>query len=457
MELVQSRVELPAKCDLRIKAKREVGPLVFDSVPGDKSISQRAIVLNAIAEGRGTVQGVLHSRDTQSCIAILRQLGVTFAWNGTDLSVYGRGLRGLQVPEGRLEVGNTATSARLMLSILAGQPFAAELGGNALLSARPMDWVVQPLTDMGAVIEYLGAKGCLPLRIQGASPLSPIDMEATVFSAQEKSALLFAGLYAEGITRYRQSCQSRDHTERLMRYFGIDIHSDGDVTSLKGGSAFFAKDVFVPGDLSSAAFLLAAYAIRRREHNGSLSIKRVGVNPTRMGFIHLLREMGLHLTLQKEGELMSGEPIADLYCTPAARLSPVLAEGNELIQSLIDEVPLLAAVSAFAEGNTVIRNCRELKDKDTNRIQTTAGVLNVFGVETSCNEDEIVIHGGRRPSPAIVDSCGDHRIAMTAAVLASSMDEPSIIRNCGCIDVSYPGFVEDLSQFADIDILRSEG
>ncbi|MNC26271.1 3-phosphoshikimate 1-carboxyvinyltransferase [compost metagenome] len=212
----------------------------------------------------------------------------------------------------------------------------------------------------------------------------------------------------------------------------------------------------VPGDLSSAAFLLAAYAIRGREHKGSLLIKRVGVNPTRSGFLRLLAEMGLHLTLHKEEDLLSGEPIADLCCTPGTRLSPVVAEGNGLIQSLIDEVPLLAAVSAFAEGDTVIRNCRELRDKDTNRIQTTAGVLKAFGVETSCSEDEIVIHGGRPPSPAVVDSCGDHRIAMTAAVLASSMDEPSIIRNCGCINVSYPGFVEDLSQFAHIDILRVE-
>ncbi|WP_081758976.1 3-phosphoshikimate 1-carboxyvinyltransferase [Paenibacillus graminis] len=456
MALVRNRVGLPAKCDLQIKAKREVCSFEFHSVPGDKSISQRAIVLNAIAEGKGTVYNVLRSRDIESCIAILRQLGVTIAWNGDDLSVHGKGLRGLQAPAGRLEVGNTATSARLILSVLAGQSFAAELGGNALLSARPMDWVVQPLTDMGAVIEYLGTKGCLPLRIQGASPLSPIEMEATVFSAQEKSALLFAGLYAEGITCYRQRCQSRDHTERLMHYFGIDIQSDNDVTFLKGGKAFSAKDVMVPGDLSSAAFLLAAYAIRRAERKGSLLIKGVGVNPTRSGFTGLLAEMGLHLTLQAEAELISGEPIADIYCTPGTRLSSVLAEGNGRIQSLIDEVPLLAAVSAFAEGDTVIRDCGELRDKDTNRIQTTAGVLRAFGVETSCSEDEMVIHGGRRLSPAIVDSCGDHRIAMTAAVLASSLDEPSIIRNCGCINVSYPGFVEDLSQFADIDVLYAE-
>ncbi|MEK3698125.1 3-phosphoshikimate 1-carboxyvinyltransferase [Paenibacillus sp. FSL R10-2199] len=456
MELVRSRAGLPAKCDLRIKAKRELCSFKFDSVPGDKSISQRAIVLNAIAEGQGTVYNVLRSRDIESCIAILRQLGVTFAWNGDDLSVNGRGLRGLQAPAGRLEVGNTATSARLMLSVLAGQSFAAELGGNPLLSARPMDWVVQPLTDMGAVIEYLGVKGCLPLRIQGASPLSPIEMEATVFSAQEKSALLFAGLYADGITCYRQNCQSRDHTERLMQYFGIDIRSDHDVTFLKGGSAFSARDVMVPGDLSSAAFLLAAYAIRGMGRKGSLLIKRVGVNPTRSGFIRLLTEMGLPLTLQAEEELISGEPIADIYCTPGTRLSPVCAEGNGRIQSLIDEVPLLAAVSVFAEGDSVIRNCRELRDKDTNRIQTTAGVLRAFGVETTCSEDEMVIHGGQRLSPAIVDSCGDHRIAMTAAVLASSLEEPSIIRNCGCINISYPGFVEDLSQFAHIDILRPD-
>lgn len=453
MELVKSTPQLPIKFDLRIKAISEKRSFLFASVPGDKSISQRAIVLNAIAEGRGVVHNVLRSRDIESCISILGKLGVTFAWKGNNLEVFGRGLRALTPPDGRLEIGNTATSARLIMSVLAGHPYAVELAGNRLLSARPMEWVAKPLMERGASITYLNTEGHLPLIIEGKMPLEPINIEATVTSAQEKSAFLFAGLYAEGTSRYRQICQSRDHTERMMKYFRINIDTVDNVTSIQGVSGFAAKDVIVPGDMSSAAFLLAAYAIRSIGRKGEFCIKGVGVNPTRVGFVDSLRTMGLNLTLCDERTLISGEPIADLYCTPGIPRLPVFVEGNERVQSLIDEVPLLAVVSAFTEGNSVIKNCRELKDKDTNRIEMTARVLAAFGLEISYTEDEIVIYGGSHPSPTNVDSCGDHRIAMTAAVLASSLDEPSIIRNCGCIAVSYPGFLEDLSLFADIEVL----
>ncbi|WP_081389986.1 3-phosphoshikimate 1-carboxyvinyltransferase [Paenibacillus odorifer] len=454
MELVRNKTELPTKFDLRVSAKLDEHSFKYASVPGDKSISQRAIMMNAIAEGKGVIHNVLRSRDIESCIAILRQLGVTFAWNGNALTVYGLGLQSLRIPDARLEIGNTATSARLIMSVLAGHPFAVELAGNRLLTTRPMDWVAQPLIEMGASITYLESEGYLPLVINGRFPLSPINIEATVASAQEKSAFLFAGLYADGTSSYRQMCQSRDHTERLMKYFGIDIEIQNNVTSIRGGYNFAAKDVIVPGDLSSAAFLLAAFTIRSMDRKKELWIRDVGVNPTRFGFVSVLREMGLDLKLHRERQLISGEPIADLYCTTGKTLTSVHVEGNEKVQSLIDEVPLLAVVSAFAEGTTVIRNCRELKDKDTNRLETTAKLLAAFGLETSYDEDELIIFGGRSPSPAVVDSYGDHRIAMTAAVLASSMEKPSIIRNCGCIAVSYPEFLNDLSQFAEIEILQ---
>lgn len=454
MELVRNKTELPTKFDLRIRSKLNVHSVKYASVPGDKSISQRAIIMNAIAEGKGIIHNVLRSRDIDSCIAILRQLGVTFAWNGNSLTVYGKGLQSLRIPDTRLEIGNTATSARLIMSVLAGHPFAAQLAGNRLLSTRPMDWVTQALTQMGASITYLHNEGYLPLVINGKFPLSPIDIEATVLSAQEKSAFLFAGLYADGTSSYHQICQSRDHTERLMKYFGIHIEVQDYVTSIQGGNSFAAKDVVVPGDMSSAAFLLAAYTIRRMDHGQELWIKDVGVNPTRLGFVNVLREMGMDVKQQRERQLISGEPIADLHCTSGQGLTSVLVEGNEKVQSLIDEVPLLAVVAAFAEGTTTIKNCSELKDKDTNRLETTARLLAAFGIETSYDEDKIIIFGGGKPAPAVVDSYGDHRIAMTAAVLASSMETPSIIRNCDCIAISYPEFLDDLSQFAEIEILQ---
>ncbi|OXM15896.1 3-phosphoshikimate 1-carboxyvinyltransferase [Paenibacillus herberti] len=453
MESVQSKASQSVTFDISVRSKPGGQSFLFDSVPGDKSVSQRGIILNAIGEGRGVVHNVLRSRDIESCVAILGQLGVECIWDGDDLAVSGRGLRGLKPPEFELDIGNTATSARLLLSVLAGHPFRVELAGNRLLSTRPMEWVVDPLIRMGARIDYLGNPGRLPLTIEGRAPLLPLDVEATVASAQEKSAMLFAALYAEGTSHYRQLCQSRDHTERLLRYFGIAIKTEENVTSIQGTSSFACLDVWVPGDISSAAFMLAAYVIRNDEQRGELAIRNVGVNPTRLGFFRALRAMGLELELSGEHDLPSGEPQADLHCSPRSSLKSVLVEGDEEVQSLIDEIPLLAAICALAEGTSVIRNCRELKDKDTNRIETTARMLAAFGIQVDYNEDEMVIHGEQRPSAAVVDSCGDHRIAMTAAVLASSLDEPSIIKNCGCIAVSYPNFLADLAQFAEIELL----
>ncbi|WP_019637531.1 3-phosphoshikimate 1-carboxyvinyltransferase [Paenibacillus fonticola] len=440
--------------DIRIKSNLARQDLIFSTVPGDKSISQRAVILNAIANGTGVVRNVLKSDDIENCIRSLQLLGVQCTWDRDDLFIEGVGLSGLKQPQCRLEIGNTATSARLLLSILGGSPFNTELSGNPLLSKRPMDWVGRPLIEMGAKINYMERTGCLPLEVTGAYPLNPIHVDATVASAQEKSAILFAGLFSNGTTSYKQLCQSRDHTERLMQYFGIDIDAKEQITTITGGKAFDCKEVIVPGDMSSAAFLLSAYAIRRKEHKGHLLIKDIGVNPTRLGFVNELQKRGMNISLEKQRMLVSNEPVADLFCTPGRTLSTGHVEGVEFVQSLIDEVPLLAAISAFTDGISVIKDCSELQDKDTNRLETTAMVLSRFGIEVTCDSNEIMVVGGKPLTPAIVDSCGDHRIAMMAAVVASSMEEPSIVRNCGCISVSYPTFLEDLSRFADIEVLN---
>ncbi len=445
----------PRNFDIRVKSNRKRQDFVFAKLPGDKSISQRAVVLNAIAEGRGVVRNILRSADTWSCIRALRLLGVKLVWDGEDLWIDGVGLTGLRPPGGKLDIGNTATSARLLMSLLAGSAFSAELSGNRLLTKRPMDWVVKPLMEMGAKIKYLEREGALPIKITGTYPLRAIEVDATVPSAQEKSAVLFAGLFADGTTQYRQQCQSRDHTERLMRYFGIDIVTAGQVTSITGGRPFAGKEVQVPGDISSAAYLLTAYAIRRNEEKGDLKINDVGVNPTRLGYVNVLKERGVHVTLENCRMLASNEPVADICCRPGPLPAAGQTEGVELIQSLIDEVPLLAAISAFASGVSIIKDCGDLKDKDTNRLETTAKALVQFGVDAASDRDQIKVvgAGGGPLQPAVVDSCGDHRIAMMAAVLASSLEAPSVIRNCGCISVSYPSFLKDLSRFADIEIL----
>ncbi|MGF7046005.1 3-phosphoshikimate 1-carboxyvinyltransferase [Paenibacillus sp. DS2015] len=453
MALVRRTTELQTSFDIQVKSNKSKQHIVFNSVSSDKSISQRAIILNSIANGRGTVRNVLRSRDIESCISILDKLGVKFAWDDNDLIIQGVGLRGLKPSIERLDIGNTATSARLIMSVLASYPFKVKLSGNSMLSTRPMDWVVEPLKEMGANITHLGTEGCLPLEMIGAFPLKPIHVEATVASAQEKSAILFAGLSTKGMTQYKQMCQSRDHTERLMEYFGVNIVSHDNITTIVGGNEFNSKEVVVPGDISSAAFLLAAYTIRSNELEGNLLIKGVGVNPTRIGFVTALQQMGLNISFSERRMLISNEPIADISCIPANALIPSYVDGVEFVQSLIDEVPLLAAVSAFADGVSIIRDCSELKDKDTNRIITTAKVLTQFGIDVTYDSDEIRINGGKTLVPAVVDSYGDHRMAMMAIVLASSMNEPSIIRNCDCISVSYPDFLQDMAQFADIEVL----
>ncbi|MFD2670951.1 3-phosphoshikimate 1-carboxyvinyltransferase [Marinicrinis sediminis] len=443
---------LPEQFDLAIRRKPLMSQTVFEQISTDKSISQRAIVWSALTEGTSRICGVLQSDDIFHCIEALKQLGVHIEWDQADVIVKGVGLTGLKQPRSDLYIGNSATATRLIMSLIAGSSLDVVIRGNALLSRRPMDWVVEPLRQMGAAITYLGEEGFLPVRVQGAFPLKPIHWNATVASAQQKSAVLTAALFANGVTAFRQQCQSRNHTELMLQDMGAHVKMVSEqVTELQGCMPLKAQDRHVPGDISSAAFLMAAYLLRGEEMP-PLVLKKVGVNPTRTGFVQVLQAMGADISYSEE-TLWGSEPVADLHIQPARHLQPVRIEGMAFVQSLIDEIPLLAAISTVIHGDTTIIDCMELKDKDTNRIDTTADVLRRFGAELRTCSKGMIIIGGKSLQACHTHSHGDHRIAMTAAILASSLPEASVIEDAACLKVSYPTFLEDLAHFADIRII----
>lgn len=443
---------LPNRFDIEVKTKEEIDELFFQSIPGDKSISQRAIILNALAKGRGKVKGVLQSDDIYNCVNALDQLGVGFEWQNDDLVVEGVGLTGFTPSKKELYMGNTATSSRIIMSILAGSPFKSEIAGNMTLSKRPMWWVTSHLMKMGAKINFKEKYNCLPLIIEGKYPLNPVSVSATVASAQEKSVVLFAGMFADGTTEYEQLCQSRDHTERMMKYFGLPVEIRGNMSKIRGMHYYNAKDIEVPRDISSAAYMITAYLIRKDKMKSKMTLKGIGINHTRTGYMDVLKKMGAVIEYENIREA-SDEPMADIVCTHRDILVGIEVEGMELVQSLIDETVLLAVAAVCADGTTILRDCEELRDKDTNRIETTAQVLRKFGANIQTSPSQITIHGENILHPARVKSYGDHRIAMAAAVLGSSFTEYSYIENCECISISYPTFLEDLSQFAHIRVI----
>lgn len=442
---------LPKNYDLLVKKKISPEHLIFQAISGDKSISLRALIFNALGYGTSIIQGILQSEDILSCINALNRLGVVTKWQGKSLKVSGVGLHGLTDPGGPLDIDNSATSVRLLMAILASQSFETIMRGNKLLSNRPMSWVALPLINMGATIQYLEKSGCLPISIKGQFPLHPINVNATVSSAQEKSTILVAGMFAYGQTSYIQRCQSRDHTERIMQFLGIPITTQGSMTSVNGLAYYSAKNFRVPGDISSAAFLIAA-VLMRAEKAHSVTIKNIGVNPTRTGFLKVLQQMGVTIQL-KDLQIVSGEDVADITCVYDSPLRKVMISDETFVQSLIDEIPILAALACFANGISVISNCSELKDKDTNRITTTATMLRQFGAKVETSDDSITIYGNHQLHSAVVDSIFDHRIAMTASILASTLEEYSQIENCGCIAISYPTFIDDLAFIADIKVI----
>ncbi len=404
-------------------------------VPGDKSISHRSIMLGALAEGTTEVEGFLEGEDNLSTLRAFRDLGV--AIEGPDAGrvvIHGVGLHGLKPPPGPLDLGNAGTSMRLLAGLMSGQAFDVQLGGDESLSRRPMRRVTEPLASMGAQIETT-AEGTPPLRVRGGQALHGIDYDMPVASAQVKSCLLLAGLYAQGRTCVREPAPTRDHTERMLEGFGYPVQRDGQRVCVQGGGRLTATRIDVPADISSAAFFLVGASIAP---GAELVLEHVGVNPTRVGVINILRLMGADLQVTNE-RVVGGEPVADIAVRSALLRGIRIPEDQ--VPLAIDEFPALFVAAACAEGETVLTGARELRVKESDRIQAMADGLSVLGIEASPTEDGIVIRGGSLGG-GVVDSHGDHRIAMAFAMAALRAGGPVEILDCANVATSFPGFIE---------------
>jgi 3-phosphoshikimate 1-carboxyvinyltransferase len=404
-------------------------------VPGDKSISHRSVILAAISSGPCVVRGFLPGEDCISTMEAFRCLGVDIERpNPTTLIIHGKGGR-LLPPERDIDCGNSGTTMRLLSGILAAQPFTCRLFGDESLSKRPMGRIIDPLEKMGARIAAEGAQGRPPLRVEGA-PLRAIDHVSLVASAQVKSAVLLAGLFADGTTSVTEPHLSRDHTERMLEYFGVPIRRDGLKVSVDGGGRPKPRDFRVPGDVSSAAFWLVAAAAAPGAH---LRVNKVGLNPSRTGILGVLARMGAKIREFEESNL--GEPVGSIDVV-GTRLKATRIHGKE-IPNVIDEIPILAVAAALAEGTTVISDAAELRVKETDRLAAVASHLKAMGVEVVEKPDGLEIMGGALRG-ATLDSRGDHRIAMAFAIAGLFAEGQTVITGTDCVNTSYPGFYDML-------------
>jgi 3-phosphoshikimate 1-carboxyvinyltransferase len=407
------------------------------TVPGDKSISHRSVMFGAIAEGTTTVEGFLLGEDCLSTIDCFRKLGVKIAVDGTNVTVESPGINGWQEPTEVLYTGNSGTTTRLMLGILAGTKLHTIMTGDASIGKRPMRRVVDPLRTMNADIRGRADGQYTPLAIQGTK-LAAIDYTMPVASAQVKSAILLAGLQAEGTTIVREQEVSRDHTERMLRQFGANISVEDGVVSLQGGQTLKATHVSVPGDISSAAFFLVAGAIAA---NSRIELKNVGINETRDGVIRVLQQMGATLHVETEG-IQQAEPTATLIVETSSLQATTIA--GDLIPTLIDEIPILALLATQASGTTIIKDAEELKVKETNRIDAVVNELKKLGANIEATDDGMIIHGPTPLHGAALTTYGDHRIGMMGAIASLITDGEVTLDDAECIAVSYPIFFEHI-------------
>ncbi len=404
-------------------------------VPGDKSISHRAVMLGSLADGVTEIHGFLEGDDPMATLQAFRAMGVRI--EGPErghVVVHGVGLHGLKQPPRPLYLGNSGTSMRLLSGLLAAQPFDITLTGDESLSGRPMRRVTEPLAAMGARIGT-SEEGTPPLKISGGQQLQGIDYEMPVASAQVKSCLLLAGLYATGRTCVVEPGPSRDHTERMLQGFGYAVERDGNKVCVQGGGALQAMRIEVPGDISSAAFFMVGAAI---SEDSDVLLKNVGINPTRIGVINILRQMGADITLENENEA-GAEPVADIRVR-GSRLQGITIPEQQ-VPLAIDEFPALFVAAACAEGETVLTGARELRVKESDRIQVMADGLLKLGIDARPTEDGIVIQGGRIGG-GTVDSHGDHRIAMAFAMAGLRASSPVVINDCANVKTSFPDFIE---------------
>lgn len=410
-------------------------------VPGDKSISHRAVILGALSNRVCTVENFLEAEDCLCTVEAFRQMGISIDRQERRLQIRGAGLEGLKAPKRPIECGNSGTTTRLLMGVLTGQPFEVRLQGDASLSRRPMDRVIEPLSKMGAFfLDIHESPMHLPMRMVGTRNVKPLQWKSPVASAQVKSAILLAGLYASGPTAVSEPSLSRDHTERMLKASGVSIEREGTRVVVHGTATVRAHAFKVPGDLSSAAFLLAAGLLCG---TGDVLIRGVGVNPTRTGFMDIVKTMGGICRLQSATE-WSGEPVADISVKKSALTGTALS--GELIPRAIDEIPILAVLATQARGQTVISDAQELRVKESDRLKAVAQELTKMGARILEKPDGLIIEGPSTLKGAVVKSYGDHRLAMSLAVAALVARGETVIEDVACVATSFPTFWNLLNQ-----------
>ena len=406
-------------------------------VPGDKSISHRSIIFGSLAKGETKVYDILRGEDVLSTIQVFRDLGVSIQDDGDVIRIQGVGFQGLQAPTAPLDMGNSGTSIRLISGVLAGQDFAVTMVGDDSLSKRPMDRVAIPLRQVGVEIAGQGERDCPPLHEKGTHQLQPIHYRLPVASAQVKSALIFAALQAEGESTIIEKEKTRDHTEDMIRQFGGEIQVDGKTIRIQGGQEFQGQEVIVPGDISSAAFWLVAGLILP---DSVIKIENVGINQTRTGILDVIQEMRGDLTMEDRDE----KAVSASLTVKTSSLKGIRIDG-ELIPRLIDELPIIALLATQANGQTVIADAEELRVKETDRIQVVADSLNAMGANVVPTEDGMIITGPTPLHGADLETFGDHRIGMMAAIAALLVRDGNVVLDrAEAINTSYPSFFEDL-------------
>lgn len=407
------------------------------AIPGDKSISHRSVMFGALADGLTEADNFLTGADCLSTISCFRQMGIDIGQSGTHILIRGKGLHGLGAPSKMLDAGNSGTTVRLMSGILAGQRFSSVITGDESIQKRPMKRILTPLQRMDADISSMKGNGCAPLLINGR-PLHAVQYTSPVASAQVKSCVLLAGLYADGITSVTEPVVSRNHSELMLRYFGASLKSEGTTVSIEPEPHLTGQQINVPGDISSAAYFIAAALL---VPGSEVLLKNVGINPTRDGMLRVCKAMGADITLLN-ADYSGAEPCADLLVRSSS-LKGTVIEGD-IIPTLIDELPVIAVLAAFADGTTIIRDAAELRVKESDRIAVMTDNLTRMGCEVWACDDGMIIHGGTPLHGAVIDTKKDHRVAMSFAVAALACDGGLELPDRDCVRISYPGFYEDL-------------
>jgi len=416
------------------------------TIPGDKSISHRAVMIGSIAKGTTEVHNFLQGADCLATIECFQKMGIEIVNNTNTVTIKGKGLHGLTKPASLLDVGNSGTTTRLISGILVAQDFNVQLNGDASIQKRPMKRIIEPLSLMGADIKSIHNNDCAPLEIKG-SPLKAISYQSKVASAQVKSSILLAGLYADGVTSVTEPYLSRNHSELMLNAYGANVTSKN-TTSINATATItpvaelFAQKIDVPGDISSAAYFIVAGLI---VPNSEILIKNVGINPTRDGIIRVCQAMGAHIEIMNRKQ-SGGETTADIF-VKSSRLKGITIAGA-IISTLIDEIPVIAVLACFAEGQTIIKDAAELKVKESNRIDTVANNLKNMGADITPTEDGMIINGGQSLKGAVIESELDHRIAMAFAIASLVSEGTTTINDAECVNISYPQFYNDLKRLS---------